>query len=545
LAGLAILVWLRAPAMSGVGRVLAIDRAAGTVLLDYAASAEPTTSRRQRFSVSATTLLDPITPGTTIAVTLDPVAQEPTIARVSRLATNPMAVRARATLRSSGHHHRPHHGGVVGMADDYHVEALALSDGRILAYLSDMDRRPLALDEVIGTVKISASHSSPPLPLVKVETSSGAALEARAPALDPAAVTADFSIMWHGKFIGIEFVLPVVPPQVLGAGLPERCDAVPGVAGVPGPRCVLAFGSPVSAIASAHDGRYFAVAALDRPITTWRSDDGELLTAFMPSPQSQQVGHHHDGAVVIRALGMRPGDNELMVGIDNRLLVYATGNGELVEELPRLDGSVLEARWLPGGREIVAITAYQRSLARVACGGTTATERYVVGANAASRAVASDGRTVLVGTEHGRIALVNLADGSRRTIDTESTSRVRGVVLAGRQIISCAGKDALEVRDLETGEIRATLDELTGVTQLALSPSADRLAATTLDGTIHVLALPSLVRETVIDWHRVPVHALAWAGHTLLVGDELGRVALWPLAPAGPNATSEGARRPG
>src|SRR6266446_7008364 len=54
---------------------------------------------------------------------------------------------ATASTLASGpgvHDHTPHHGGVVGMAGDLHLEALAAPDGRVRVYLTDFWRRPPA-----------------------------------------------------------------------------------------------------------------------------------------------------------------------------------------------------------------------------------------------------------------------------------------------------------------------------------------------------------------------------------------------------------------
>src|SRR5436189_288265 len=49
------------------------------------------------------------------------------------------------------HDHTPHHGGVVGMAGDLHLEALAAPDGRVRVYLTDFWRRPLPAASATGT----------------------------------------------------------------------------------------------------------------------------------------------------------------------------------------------------------------------------------------------------------------------------------------------------------------------------------------------------------------------------------------------------------
>jgi len=63
------------------------------------------------------------------------------------------------------HDHTPHHGGVVGMAGDLHLEALAAPDGRVRVYLTDFWRRPLPAASATGTVTLELTDGDRALPL--------------------------------------------------------------------------------------------------------------------------------------------------------------------------------------------------------------------------------------------------------------------------------------------------------------------------------------------------------------------------------------------
>src|SRR2546428_1629645 len=56
------------------------------------------------------------------------------------------------------HDHTPHHGGVVGMAGDLHLEALAAPDGLGGGLHSRLWRRPLPAACATGTVKTALPH---------------------------------------------------------------------------------------------------------------------------------------------------------------------------------------------------------------------------------------------------------------------------------------------------------------------------------------------------------------------------------------------------
>src|SRR5690242_7741817 len=77
------------------------------------------------------------------------------------------------------HDHRPRHGGVVTMAGDVHIEAVARLDGLVRIYLTDLRRNPIAPGDVTASATLSLADGRVALPLVPAED----ALEARGPEL--------------------------------------------------------------------------------------------------------------------------------------------------------------------------------------------------------------------------------------------------------------------------------------------------------------------------------------------------------------------------
>src|SRR5256712_8928359 len=128
------------------------------------------------------------------------------------------------------HDHTPHHGGVVGMAGDLHLEALAAPDGRVRVYLTDFWRRPLPAASATGTVTLELADGDRTLPLAAADD----ALEASGPAPPGPEGTARFTLRRGGKPVDMAFVLPV---RAGGAG----------AAGVPVHGCVALGGRPCAA----------------------------------------------------------------------------------------------------------------------------------------------------------------------------------------------------------------------------------------------------------------------------------------------------------
>src|SRR5437016_2539490 len=176
------------------------------------------------------------------------------------------------------HDHTPHHGGVVGMAGDLHLEALAAPDGRVRVYLTDFWRRPLPAASATGTVTLELPDRDRALPLAVA----GDALEGSGPALYGAEVTAHVALSVGGKAVEMDFVLPVGAGGAGAAGVPVHgCVALAGSPGAArAPRCTLDFAHPVTVVAATPDGALALVAAVDLGVSVWRLPAGQLTLAF-------------------------------------------------------------------------------------------------------------------------------------------------------------------------------------------------------------------------------------------------------------------------
>ena len=501
-------------------RVVGIDLVAGMLQVDR--NGETETFR------ATPAVLGALLPGEYVGLDVDRDGPQPNVARTWRLPRDGVAAPAKkAPVARVGHHHASHHGGVVGMVGMHHVEALALSDGRILAYVSDLMRRAVPLEGASGTVTCF-SRPVETAPVRRVETPTGAALEATLSPSELAAVGTELSLVVGGKQLDIEFVLPVVPPHVAGTGIPDRCDPVPDPSS--GARCMLHFGSPIAAIDASRDGRFFAVSAIDRPVTTWRTEDGSALTTFDPIPGATNVPGHNDFETAITSVRIRPDGNEVLVFEQNRPLVYSAGSGEVVEELSPLEELVLDAVWLPSGDAFLAATSYGRFVERVPRTGG-ADPAFNVRANATALALDADGSHAAVGTDKGYVAVVELMTGDVDILASGLHRTVRDVVVAGPWVVGAMADGTLWLWDVEKRTPPTKLEGFPRHTSLAVSPERDRIAIAGSSGEVVVSKLPTLERVMTYKGNSAEIHALAWAGETIVTGDELGRVTLWPAVP--------------
>jgi len=427
------------------------------------------------------------------------------------------------------HDHTPHHGGVVGMAGDLHLEALAAPDGRVRVWLTDFWRRPLPAAGATGTVTLELADGDRELGLAAAAD----ALETSGPALHGPEVTAHFALRVGGKPVEMDFVLPIGAGGAGAAGVPVHGCVAP--AGSPGaaraPRCTLDFARPVTVVAATPDGALALVAAVDLGVSAWRLPAGQLALAFAPPPALVVPGPeglraHSESA---NDLAVRPDGGEAVVALEGRLLRYTTGSGRLVRELAAPRGVLRSIAWSPDGASLLVTAFYDASAHLVRAEDGRELRRFPVEREGAGVAFAPDGRQVAVGSELGSVALY--------PIDADTPSRVlpampgpAGVLLfAGKHLLVGGNDGALRVFDAESGALVGEGPPGTGVTRLAAAPGARRVASAHNDGSVRVSALPDATVVTTLTWHTHQVLGLAWAGPVLVSGDTAGHVALWDV----------------
>ena len=427
------------------------------------------------------------------------------------------------------HDHTPHHGGVVGMAGDLHLEALAAPDGRVRVYLTDFWRRPLPAASATGTVTLELADGDRTLPLA----AAGDALEASGPALPGPEVTARFALGVGGKPVEMDFVLPVRAGGAGAAGVPVHgCVALAGSPGVArAPRCTLDFARPVTVVAATPDGALALVAAIDLGVSAWRLPAGQLALAFAPPPPLVVPGPeglqaHPESA---NDVALSPDGSEAVVALEGRLLCYSTRTGRLARELAAPRGVLRSVAWSPDGARLLVTAFYDASAHLVRADDGRELGRFPVEREGAGVAFAPDGKQVAVGSELGSVALYPIdADTPSRLLP--ATSGPASVLLfAGGRLLVGGNDGVLRVFDPESGELLAEGPPGTGITRLAAAPGARLVASAHNDGSVRVSALPRASVAATLTWHTRQVLGLAWAGPVLVSGDTAGHVALWDV----------------
>jgi Cu/Ag efflux protein CusF len=142
----------RAPEHTATGDVVAIDppRLHATIRHDDIPGVMR--AMTMRFAVVSPELLSGIEAGTRVRFTF---RQEGNRFVITSLARDDSSPSTGARVPEPGvHDHTRHHGGVVGMSGQLHLEAHAARDGRVRLWVSDVWRRPIAPARTAGSVSL-------------------------------------------------------------------------------------------------------------------------------------------------------------------------------------------------------------------------------------------------------------------------------------------------------------------------------------------------------------------------------------------------------
>ena len=425
------------------------------------------------------------------------------------------------------HDHTPHHGGVVGMAGDLHLEALAAPDGHVRVYLTDFWRRPLPAASATGTVTLELAGGERELPLA----AAGDALEAAAPPLAAPEVTARFALAVGGRPVEMDFVLPVGAAGAGAAGVPVHgCIALAEPPeGTRAPRCTLDFARPVTVIAATADGTLALVAAVDLGVSAWRLPAGRLALAFaappplvVPGPEGLQA--HPESA---NDVALSPDGAGAVVALEGRLLRYTTATGRLARELAAPGGVLRSVAWSPDGASLLVTAFYDANAHLVRAEDGAEIRRFAVEREAAGVAFAPDGQRIAVGSELGSVALFPIDSATPSHVLPAMPGPANVLRFAGAHLLVGGNDGALRVFDAENGAPVAQGPPGSGITRLAV---AGRLVASAHnDGSVLVSALPLAEVRATLAWHAHQVLGIAWAGPVLVSGDTAGHVALWDV----------------
>lgn len=429
-----------------------------------------------------------------------------------------------------GHHHNPHHGGVVGMVGDYHVEALAVRDGTVRAYLSDMERRPLPLRGLFGKATLHEGEQSLTRALARMSSPTGPALGTCFEEFQGDDATVEFDLIRGDETINVEFVLPLARAARRERVIPKRCASSQRreYYAVSRPWCTMDFGRAVAALDLSPRGDLFVVAPVDLPFTAWSLPDGKRRSQFDPPPEvAPTTGHHAHADAPNAVVALPPDGAEAVVVLENRFLRYATDDGRMLGEWPAADGLVLDAQWLAADKSLLVSIAYRAHLARVGASVEAPKALGRMSDNVMAFSVSpTDGRVAIADSE-GRVSVFDAVAGTAPVLMSSRLARVSALAFAG-EYLAAASKDGLlrtwhAISGAQVGDYGNMPPQLA----IKSDPSGTRVVAGDAQGGLHLFAVPALRRGLKMEFHGDAITGLAWAGEFILSGDVAGRVAVW------------------
>jgi hypothetical protein len=425
------------------------------------------------------------------------------------------------------HDHTPHHGGVVGMAGMIHLEARAERGGLVQVFLSDRWRKPLPLDGVRGTAAVRLSTGNVELPL----TAGREALEAHAPRLEGRAVDVGVQLVRAGEPIEMHFELPLEADAAGAAGVPADGCVSPSDAATSGrrPRCTMAFERGVSAVAASADGSTAIVAIADLGVSAWTVSSGKLLRGLAAPPPVQVPSGEAPHVESANAVAVRPGSREAAVALENRVLLYSLGTGEVLASFGQL-GVVRDLVWSSDGQRLLVSVFYDRDARLLDAANGRAVAAFTVEREAAAVALDASGDVAAVSSETGSLGLFDVGRQRLIRLWRPAPALTRAVAFAGGTLVTAGDDGVLRAWNAAGGALEYESPAAHPIHRLGIAPG-DRLVATA--GVGGEIRLHDLQRHELVETLNAgdaQVTGVAWAGDVLISGDVSGRVAMWDLA---------------
>ena len=287
-------------------------------------------------------------------------------------------------------------------------------------------------------------------------------------------------------------------------------------------------GGAVWAVAAAPDGKTFASSSSDRTIRIWDLETHEIRATL----------RGHTGFV--RGLAYSP-DGELLASAseDNTALVWDLAKQKVRHTLSAHAQGVAAVAFSPRG-QLLATGSFDRTIKlwEVASGGELAT---LEGHNDGVRSLAFSpaGRELASAASEKTISRWTALLPRIMALRTERIvqgPRAVAAVSADGQMLATAGDNTILIRDLASGELRATLSGHRGsIVQIAFSPDGRLLASASRDRTGKLWDVSGGRLISSLDGHRGAVTAVAFSpdGRTLATAGADRAILLWDVPPAG------------
>jgi Cu/Ag efflux protein CusF len=501
----------------GRGEVVAIDAAGATIAHEAVPGVLPAST--SRFAGASPAALEGLAPGARIRFVVE--RRDAGLVLVSH-----EAIARSGDLARHLHDYRAEHGGVVAIVGPLAAEIVASGDGTVRVHLRDAERAPVPVAGTTGAVRLDLPDGPRTLPLVPA----GAALEGRTTPIAADAALATLVLERDGRAHETTVLLPLAGKRAGAAGVPPSGCAPPERAADsgPAPRCTVAFGRAVTALAATPDGARVAVAVSHGRTSVWSVPDGRVVMGLEPSPPLPILPGQHEPEV--RALAVRPDGGELAVVLRDRIDFFDAATGRFVRAVQSPGGAVQSLAWLADGARL-AVASAGDGKARVVAAADARVVR-TLPLEGQATAVAAGGRWLAAATDVGTIALVDGSAEAPPRVLAPSLEPAAALAFAGERLVTAGTDGTLRVFDAATGDEAARIDVGAPLLLLAVAPDGGSAATADRERRIRIHRLPDGAVVATRAWHRATVAALAFgAGGALVSGDNDGALAIWDPEP--------------
>jgi WD40 repeat protein len=248
----------------------------------------------------------------------------------------------------------------------------------------------------------------------------------------------------------------------------------------------------VAAVVASPSGILFATAGADKTIKTWNAADGANVQTISA-----------EGGGEVRALAFQPDSVQLASGEAGGLIrLVSVADGTLLDAWPAHQGDITAISYRPDGKQLVSAGSEGLvkwwNLPRVA-------PRAIATLPVAITSLATDGKTVVLGSTDGSIRMMDPATGNQVRAFSGHTGSVVTMAIhpAGTQVASGQPDGAIRLFNAADGALLGTFRGHTGaINSLALHPSLPQVVSGGDDGSVRVWQLsaaPAVIAGTVAD----------------------------------------------